>query len=71
MSKMGCGEPAPRPESHATLRAIRDQAERQAVVEGLMRNHGNISQAARELQVSRLTVHALLDKHHINAKEFK
>ncbi len=64
-------EAAPRPESHATLRAIRDQAERQAVVEGLMRNHGNISQAARELQVSRLTLHALLDKHHINAKEFK
>ena len=45
--------------------------ERQALVEVLGRYRGNVSQAARELKVSRPTLHGLLDKHGINARDFR
>ena len=37
----------------------------------LTTHRGNISQAARELQVSRTTLHGILDKHEINARDFR
>ncbi len=55
----------------ALLRQARRHAERQALVTALGRNHGNISRAARELEVSRPTLHSLLDKHAIDAKTFR
>ena len=55
----------------ALLRQARQHAERQALVTALARNHGNISRAARELQVSRPTIHSLLDKHAIDAQTFR
>ncbi len=64
-------EPAPDPERAASLRQARERAERDALVEALSRHRGNISQAARALQVSRPTFHGLIDKHHINAKQFR
>jgi two-component system NtrC family response regulator len=55
----------------ASLRETRDEAEREALVESLARHGGNISRAARELQISRPTFHGLLERHGINAKNFR
>jgi len=59
------------PSQAGSLRETRDRVERQRLVEVLMRHRGNVSQAARELQVSRPTLHGLLDKHTIHAKDFR
>ena len=53
------------------LREARDRVERQAVLEGLLKHRGNISQASRALGVSRPTFHALLAKHEIDAKNYR
>jgi two-component system NtrC family response regulator len=55
----------------APLRIVREQAERQIVVESLKRNCGNITRSARELDVSRPTYHDLLKKHQIRASDYK
>ena len=54
-----------------SLREARGRAERQAVVDALIKTRGNISQAAKHLGVSRPTFHGLLDKFQVNAKEFR
>jgi two-component system NtrC family response regulator len=54
-----------------SLRETRERVEREALVDMLSRHRGNVSQAARELKVSRPTLHGLLDKHGINAKDFR
>jgi two-component system NtrC family response regulator len=54
-----------------SLRETRQRVERQALVDVLSRHRGNVSQAARELKISRPTLHGLLDKHEINAKDFR
>jgi len=59
------------PAQVGSLRETRERVERQALVEVLSRHRGNVSQAARELKVSRPTLHGLLDKHDINAKDFR
>jgi len=64
-------EPAVVEDSVATLRDIRNRAERDALVEALNRYRGNISQAAQQLRISRPTFHGLLEKHQINAKQFR
>ena len=61
----------PAPEASHSLRDARRQVERDALVEALTRNRGNISQAARGLAVSRPTLHSLLEKHQVNAKDFR
>ncbi len=53
------------------LRAAREVAERRVVNEALRRNCGNIARAARDLEISRPTLHDLLRKLEINASEFK
>jgi two-component system NtrC family response regulator len=58
-------------ESAASLRAARDRVEREALVDVLSRHRGNISKAARTLKVSRPTLHGLLDKHAIDAGDFR
>jgi two-component system, NtrC family, response regulator len=55
----------------SSLRETRDEAEREALVETLARHGGNISRAARELQISRPTLHGLLERHGVNAKDFR
>jgi two-component system NtrC family response regulator len=62
---------APEPQGVGSLRQTRDRAERQTLLEVLTRHRGNISQAARELRVSRPTLHGLLDKHGIIARDFR
>ncbi len=46
-----------------TLEQARIQSERDAVQNALRRHLGNVTQAARELGVSRMTMYRLLDKH--------
>jgi len=54
-----------------SLKEVRDEAEARLVVDTLRRTFGNISRAARELDVSRPTLHDLLRKHAIDARHFK
>jgi two-component system, NtrC family, response regulator len=55
----------------APLRATRDKAQREALVDALVKTRGNISQAAKLLGVSRPTFHGLLDKLQLNARDFR
>src|SRR5207237_6609609 len=59
------------PEPSRTLQDVRDDAERQLVLEALTRNAGNITRAARDIQVSRPTFHDLLRKYQIDAARFR
>jgi two-component system, NtrC family, response regulator len=54
-----------------TLQSARDEAERQTLVDALTRNAGNITRAAREVDVSRPTLHDLLRKHGIDAARYR
>jgi len=62
------GEPEDGPQS---LQDARDEAERRLLVEALTRNAGNITRAARDIKVSRPTLHDLLRKHAIDAARFR
>jgi DNA-binding NtrC family response regulator len=55
------------PASEGTVSAARERAEREMIVATLARCHGEISAAARELQVSRTTMWRLMKKHAIEA----
>ncbi|MFI5370000.1 MAG: PEP-CTERM-box response regulator transcription factor [Candidatus Eisenbacteria bacterium] len=61
----------PRVETATTLQAARDEAERQLMMQALTRNAGNITRAARDIDVSRPTFHDLLRKHGIEAARFR
>ena len=61
----GTTEPLP------TLQSARDEAERRLLVEALTRNAGNVTRAAREIDVSRPTLHDLLRKHGLDAARFR
>ena len=54
-----------------TLQDAREEAERTLIVEALTRNAGNITRAAREIDVSRPTFHDLLHKHGIDASRYR
>jgi two-component system NtrC family response regulator len=55
----------------STLRGARHRAERAVLVEALMRTKGNISLAARDLAISRQTIHTLLRKHQVTARNLR
>ncbi len=61
----GSAEPLP------TLQSARDEAERRLVVEALTRNAGNVTRAARDIDVSRPTLHDLLKRHGLEAARFR
>jgi two-component system NtrC family response regulator len=61
----GSTEPLP------TLQAARDEAELRLLVDALTRNAGNVTRAARDIDVSRPTLHDLLRKHGIDAARFR
>jgi DNA-binding NtrC family response regulator len=48
-----------------TLQEARDAAEKTAILSAVRRNRQNLSRAAKELRVSRMTLYRLLSKHHI------
>jgi two-component system NtrC family response regulator len=54
-----------------SLHEAREEAERVLIVEALTRNAGNITRAAREVDVSRPTFHDLLRKHGIEASRYR
>jgi len=54
-----------------SLQQARDDAERELLIEALTRNAGNITRAARDVEVSRPTLHDLLKKHGIEADRFR
>jgi DNA-binding NtrC family response regulator len=58
-------ETMPPATSEGSVSAARDRAERDMIVATLLRCHGEISAAARELQVSRTTMWRLMKKHAI------
>jgi two-component system NtrC family response regulator len=55
----------------ATLRDVRGKAEREALIDVLVKTKGNISQAAKQLGVSRPTFHGMLDRHQVVARQFR
>jgi two-component system NtrC family response regulator len=61
------GEESPRP----TLQDARDQTERALLVEALTRNAGNVTRAAKDLDISRPTLHDLMNKHGLEAARFR
>ncbi len=62
---------AEREEGPQSLQDARDEAERRLLPEALTRNAGTITRAARDIKVSRPTLHDLLRKHHIEADRFR
>ena len=54
-----------------TLKAARNDAERRVLLEALRRSQGNISRAAKAIELSRPAFHELLTKHGIKAEDFK
>jgi two-component system NtrC family response regulator len=63
------GEAAP--EISQTLQQVRDAAERGMLEDALRRNAGNVSRAAKEIDVSRPSLHDLLRKHGIDAARYR
>src|SRR4029079_10153604 len=60
------GVPLPR-----TLQSARDEVERRTIEDAMTRNAGNVSRAARDLGVSRPSLHDLLKKHGVEAAAFR
>ena len=54
-----------------SLQSARDDVERRAIENAMSRNAGNVSRAARDLAVSRPSLHDLLRKHGIDAASFR
>jgi two-component system, NtrC family, response regulator len=54
-----------------SLRAAREEAERRTVIEALRLTGGNISKAAGVLGISRPSLHELLLRQDIHAREFR
>ena len=54
---------------HCSLQEAREHSEREAVRAALIRNGRHVANAARDLQVSRMTLYRLLDKHGLRRPE--
>jgi two-component system NtrC family response regulator len=54
-----------------SLKEARNETERRLLVEALRRYRGNISQAAKAIQISRPAFHELMAKHEIRAEDYK
>lgn len=52
---------------HMTLESARNEAEIRVINDALHRHQGNVSQTARELGISRVTLYRLMEKHGINS----
>jgi two-component system NtrC family response regulator len=61
----------PSPVTPVSLKEAKERTEREKLVETLGRHRGNISRAARELGISRPTLHSLLEKHGLQAGLFR
>jgi two-component system response regulator HydG len=63
--ELRAARPSP-PAADGTVAAARERAEREMIVATLARNKGEITAAARELQVSRTTMWRLMKKHGVD-----
>ena len=54
-----------------TLQVARDEAERRVLIDALTRNAGNVTRAAKDVDVSRPTLHDLMRKHALDAARFR
>ncbi len=54
-----------------TLQAARDEAELALIVDSLVRNAGNVTRAARDIDISRPTLHDLIKKHGLDATRYR
>jgi two-component system NtrC family response regulator len=54
-----------------TLKDAKNRAEREVLMDVLVRTRGNITRAAKELEISRPTFHDLLEKHQMAARAFR
>ncbi|MDH3215845.1 MAG: PEP-CTERM-box response regulator transcription factor [Candidatus Krumholzibacteria bacterium] len=54
-----------------TLRDARDEVERRLIIAALLRSGGNVSTTARDLDISRPTLHDLMKKHEIDADRYR
>jgi two-component system NtrC family response regulator len=70
-SDLGIDSVSPPSAGVPTLKEARGQRERELVISALTRSKGNISEAAKDIGVSRPTFHGLLDKHQITARDFR
>jgi len=59
------------PQRIVTLQEARERIEKDILMHALRRNKGNITQAAREVGVSRPTLHELLKRYSIEADSYK
>jgi two-component system NtrC family response regulator len=62
---------AARPAQPVSLRETRYRVEHEVLVDTLTRHRGNVSRSAQELQISRPTLHNLLEKHQIITKDYR
>jgi DNA-binding NtrC family response regulator len=53
------------------LQIAREDAEKRLLIDALTRNAGNITRAARDIDVSRPTLHDQLPKHEIQADRYR
>ena len=58
LAEQGIADEAPRP-----LAEVRDKAERAALQNALRSNAGNVTQAAKTLRISRMTMYRMMEKH--------
>jgi two-component system NtrC family response regulator len=68
---LGFETPAATGEEPRRLKDARNRLERELLLEALTRTKGNISQAAKELGISRPALHDLLDKHAIDSRTLR
>jgi len=54
-----------------TLQTARDEIEKSMVLDALVRNAGNVTRAARDIDVSRPTFHDLVRKHGIEVERYR
>ena len=64
-------ELAPAPARDLSLSTARERVEREVVVEALARHNGNVTQAARAIDVTRPTFHALLTKFGLRSEDYR
>ena len=58
-------------EEPTTLQVAREEVERRVLIEALTRNAGNVTRAARDVDVSRPTLHDLMRKHGLDPARFR
>ena len=64
-------ELAPAAARDLSLSTARERVERELVVEALARHRGNVTQAARAIDVTRPTLHALLSKFGLRSEDYR